>query len=69
MGPGTQHSPTLRIALLFAALAALMYWPVWIGRVPFPAEVVTQFPPWESVVPRAVNPPSHAEMGDLATEL
>ncbi|HKD18959.1 MAG TPA: YfhO family protein, partial [Thermoanaerobaculia bacterium] len=69
MGPRTERSPTLRIVLLLGVLAALLFWPVWIGRVPFPAEVVTQFPPWESVVPRASNPTSHAEMGDWATEL
>jgi hypothetical protein len=69
MGPRTEISPTLGIALVLGVLAALLYRPVWIGRVPFPADVVTQFPPWESTVPRASNPPSHAEMGDLATEL
>lgn len=58
-----------RAALLFAALAVILYWPILVGRVPFPADVVTTFPPWESVPgpERALAP--HAEMGDLATEL
>jgi hypothetical protein len=48
-----------------------MYWPMLLGRVPFPAKLVTQFPPWDSV--RSTLPPPgstpHAEMGDLVTEL
>jgi hypothetical protein len=50
-----------------------MYWPILLGRVPFPAKLVTQFPPWDSVRPVTPNPPPigtpHAEMGDLVTEL
>ena len=70
MGPSKPRSPILRMASILGALAVLEFWPVWIGRVPFPARVVTQFPPWESTVPPAVEPPpTHAEMGDLATEL
>src|SRR5438876_229914 len=54
---------------LVGALALLTYWPMLLGRVPFPADVVTQFPPWESVRKPPVDPVNHAEMGDLATEL
>jgi hypothetical protein len=57
--------------LLCGALSLVMYWPMLLGRVPFPAKLVTQFPPWDSV--RSTLPPPgstpHAEMGDLVTEL
>jgi Bacterial membrane protein YfhO len=56
-------------ALLFAALALVLYWPILIGKVPLPAHIVTMFPPWESVPgPERATAP-HAEMGDLVTEL
>lgn len=62
-----------RSLLLCGALSLVMYWPILMGRVPFPAKLVTQFPPWDSVRPVAPNPPPigtpHAEMGDLVTEL
>ncbi|HEY4229303.1 MAG TPA: YfhO family protein [Thermoanaerobaculia bacterium] len=62
-----------RSLLLCGALAVVMYWPILLGRVPFPAKLVTQFPPWDSVRPVTTNPPPigtpHAEMGDLVTEL
>ncbi len=57
-----------RCVVLVGGLALLVYWPILLGKVPLPAELVTQFPPWESVhAPR--NQPPHAEMGDLVTEL
>ncbi|MEX0879672.1 MAG: YfhO family protein [Thermoanaerobaculia bacterium] len=58
-----------RSVLLVGALALLTYWPVLFGKVPFPADLVTQFPPWESVRGPDFRPPAHAEMGDLVTEL
>jgi Bacterial membrane protein YfhO len=58
-----------RAALLCGILALILYWPFALGRIPFPAQVVTQFPPWESTGGRVVAPPVHAEMGDLGTEL
>ncbi len=57
-----------RCLLLFGGLALLVYWPVLLGRVPLPASLVTQFPPWESVVEHRYQPPL-AEVGDLVTEL
>ena len=57
-----------RCLLLVGGLAVLVYWPVLLGRVPFPAHIVTQFPPWESVGEHRYQPPQ-AEMGDLVTEL
>jgi Bacterial membrane protein YfhO len=58
-----------RCVLLVGALALVNYWPVLLGKVPFPADVVTQFPPWESTRGPQWRPPEHAEMGDLVTEL
>ncbi|HEY2797282.1 MAG TPA: YfhO family protein [Thermoanaerobaculia bacterium] len=62
-----------RSLLLCGAISLVMYWPILLGRVPFPAKLVTQFPPWDSVRPVTPNPPPigtpHAEMGDLVTEL
>jgi hypothetical protein len=56
-------------ALLLAALALLLYWPMLLGRVPFPADVVLQFPPYETVRDPRLPAPPHAEMGDLVTEM
>ena len=39
------------------------------GKVPFPAHIVTQFPPWESVLGMDLHPPRHAEIGDVVTML
>jgi len=66
-------SPDRRVlrrgALLLAGLTLLNYWPMLFGRVPFPADLVTQFPPFESVRgPNATASP-HAEAGDLVTEM
>ena len=56
-------------ALLFAALALALYWPILIGKVPLPADMVTMFPPWQSVPGPERATAQHAEMGDLVTEL
>ena len=57
-----------RCVFVIGGLALLVDWPVLIGKVPLPADLVTQFPPWESA--RRHEPPApHAEMGDLVTEL
>lgn len=58
-----------RAALLLLALSLLDYWPMILGRVPFPADVVLQFPAFESVRGRPFEVRPHAEMGDLATEM
>jgi hypothetical protein len=55
--------------LLFGALALLMYWPMLLGRVPFPAHGVIQFPPWDALRDSGYQVPRTAEMGDLVTEL
>jgi hypothetical protein len=70
---GTESSSDKSFArnavVLLGTLAVLAYWPILLGRAPFPADVVLQFPPWESVRPADFRPAPHAEMGDLATEL
>ncbi len=53
---------------ILAFLTLLNFWPVLIGRIPFPARIVTQFPPWESVRGPESHPFRYAELGDLATQ-
>jgi hypothetical protein len=55
--------------LLFGALTLLLYWPMLLGRVPFPAYGVIQFPPWDALRDSGYQAPRTAEMGDLVTEL
>lgn len=55
--------------LVLTVLTALNYWQLAWGKTPLPADMVTQFPPWDSVRNPLVSPPKHAEMGDLVTEL
>ena len=69
MSNAVNGSPALKGVLLLAALALLEYWPMLLGRVPFPAVHVLQFPPWESAPAPAPATASHAEMGDLLTEM
>src|SRR5262245_35758260 len=53
---------------LVALLTGITYAPLLIGRIPFPARVLTGAPPWRDVVaPGAV--PRQAEMSDLATQV
>ncbi len=56
---------------LFAALlfAATLYWPLSLGRVPFPAEIILNFPPWESLRGGELIVRPHAEMADLAAQV
>lgn len=69
MSGSAGRSLAKRSILLVGALALLNYWPMLLGKVPFPADMVTQFPPWESVRGPHFHRPAHAEMGDIATEL
>lgn len=58
-----------RAALLVLLLALLNYAPILAGRVPFPSDVVLQFPVFESVRDPRLTVRPHAEMGDLVTEM
>lgn len=64
---GPVRSLAKRSVLLVGALALLNYWPMMLGKVPFPAHVATNFPPWESVQGPDRHSPRHAEIGDLVT--
>ena len=57
----------LLLIAVFSAVAILTYFPILKGKIPFPAEMVTGFPPWESVPARMVITPGQAEYGDVAT--
>ena len=46
----------------------IAYSPLLVGRIPFPADVVTGAPPWREAV-RQEAVPRHAEMSDLATQV
>src|SRR2546421_3284852 len=51
-------------AALFALLVCANYFPVFLGKIPFPKEIVLQFPPWEGFSQTDVRP-SYADIGDL----
>jgi len=59
-----------RLALFAAVLfAAALYWPVLLGRVPFPADVILNFPPWEAWRGGELIARPHPEMADLAAQV
>ena len=51
--------------LIFIFFAGLLYFPVLLGRIPFPAEMALQFPAWASRPQPA--PWSYGDIGDLVT--
>jgi hypothetical protein len=54
------------VLLVVAGLVTVaLYWPILLGRVPLPAELVTNFPLWDSWRPGPPAPLHHAELGDL----
>ncbi len=59
----------IRAALLLLLLALIDYAPILAGRVPFPADLLLQLPPYESVADPRFAPRPHAEMWDLVTEM
>src|SRR5512140_2008313 len=50
------------------AFALLLHGPVLFGRVPFPADIVLGFPPWETIQVPEDFASKHAEMGDVAVQ-
>jgi hypothetical protein len=56
--------PLIWLAIL---LAVVLHAPIFVGRVPLPAEIVTNFPLWESWRQGPGENLRHAEMGDLVT--
>src|SRR6266571_1815952 len=57
----------LLLIAVFSAVAILTYFPIVKGKIPFPAEMVTGFPPWESVPTKIDFAPRHPDYGDVAT--
>jgi len=56
----------LLAAGIFLALLIVTYFPVFLGRVPFPQDLVLQFPPWYGFE-RAGDLHHYADIGDLVT--
>src|SRR5437870_740584 len=61
-----RRSQTARTVVVFAVLSVLMYFPALFGKVPFPRDMVLQFPAWAGMV-RSEAPQTYADIGDLVT--
>src|SRR5678815_3770699 len=57
----------LPLVFVFIVAGLLTYSPVLKGKVPFPAQMVTGFPPWEAVAGKMDFIPNGANYGDIAT--
>src|SRR5882672_6408759 len=62
----SQRSFLLLATLLFALLVGATYFPIFLGKVPIPADKILQFPPWQAFVP-SQSPQETADIGDLVT--
>ena len=62
-----RHSHTWCFLAFFSVMALLDYFPILGGKIPFPAQVASGFPPWEETPSTIVTPPNRAEYGDTAT--
>src|SRR5579862_6140353 len=52
--------------VVFALFTGGLYFPVFLGKVPFPRDLVLQFPAWAGrIQPDAMR--SYADIGDLIT--
>ena len=69
MRPRGEHATRLLLALVavFFVVGLLTYSPVLKGMVPFPAQMVTGFPPWETVPGKMDFISNGANYGDIAT--
>lgn len=69
MRPRLERAVKLLLGLVavFVVVGVLTYFPVLIGKVPFPAQMVTGFPPWETVSGKMDFMPNGANYGDIAT--
>jgi hypothetical protein len=54
-------------SILFLIVSSIVYLPVFRGRVPIPARLVTQFPAWESTASEERPPAPGVDYGDLVT--
>lgn len=80
LDPAVDHGPSprdrlprrgelLALALSAIAFSLVLHWPVLLGRIPFPADAVLSFPPWESIrVPEDLAT-KHGEMSDVAFQV
>ncbi len=50
----------------FALLVGVTYFPVFLGRIPFPRDMILQFPPWAGFHASG-DPQRYADIGDLIT--
>src|SRR6185503_3596630 len=58
----------MRTALgVLALITVVSYFPVFLGKVPFPRDMVMQFPAWAGV-PRSDGFQHYADIGDLVTQ-
>src|SRR2546428_109357 len=62
---GSERTFRLFAIVLFALLAGLNYFPALIGKIPFPRDLVLQFPAWREVA-RSEPLQRYADIGDLA---
>jgi len=63
---GSERTFRLFAIVLFALLAGLNYFPALIGKIPFPRDLVLQFPAWKEVA-RSEPLQRYADIGDLVT--
>jgi Bacterial membrane protein YfhO len=56
----------LLVIAVFALLTGLNYFPVLVGKIPFPRDMVLQFPAWSGTA-RSGPVQSYADIGDLIT--
>ena len=61
-GIKSERSFWLMAASLFSVLVAINYFPVFLGKIPLPGHLVTQFPAWGVLHP---DVPPVADIGDL----
>jgi hypothetical protein len=60
----------LWVAFFFLLLGIAEFAPVLKGRIPFPSDIVLQFPPFHGIpAAKGIDPSNHAEMGDVVTQI
>ncbi|PYS54884.1 MAG: hypothetical protein DMG13_06595 [Acidobacteria bacterium] len=62
----SERSFWLFAVVIFILLTGLSYLPVLLGKIPFPRDMVLQFPAWADF-PRSEDWQSYADIGDLVT--
>src|SRR5262245_53245129 len=60
----TERRLYLPTFLVVIAVAAIAYAPVFAGKIPFPAQIVFDYPPFTAAAPAGYSGP-HANIGDL----